>query len=213
MFCDGRDVPDLAIYEPKKIRLVEHRGGSFIGVGFRKMTSAFLRLDDSGTVGDEVYEGQLTWSKSTGMDLAEWTRDAHEKLKRALGKRAWEKVVIGPVAFSLDEIDIIASRSKIRWKVVGFTPDRLVRFEVTNNSSRRLEFFTIGVEDIARIALVGAVALPIDEVLPGQTKIIATDCYRDMIAPEKLRLFDLPLPTPETRKKFWELRFKSHTAM
>ena len=204
-FCDGRGIPQMAVYAPNASRLANHSVGKVVEIGFVQATSLYVLLDESGLT-DCVYEGQIDSSKSTGLSLEQWIRGTHDRLKMKFGKRAWEAVVAGPAPFDDCEMAIVRARCHFKWRVLGFTDDRLVRFEVTNASKIFLRYFTIGVRDVNGTRLTGAIPLPVSKIAPGQSAELSVDCYRDSVDPRLLTFFDFAEPIPETRLRFWELR-------
>jgi hypothetical protein len=52
--------------------------------------------------------------------------------------------------------------------------------------------------------LLGGVHLPVGEVEPGHTKVVAFDCYGALVDPANVEIFALPEPEPETRGEYWD---------
>jgi hypothetical protein len=205
LMCDGRNSPSLAIYAPRRFRVIRQKRQSVVSVGFANATSAFYRLENDVIASEEIYAGQMDWCKPTGKSIDQWLFDSHEKLKNRIGRKSWRLIVQGPQPFSDDEAKVVDARTHISWKVDGFTEEGFVRFWVENRSDLVLQCFMIGVEDIKKSKLSSAVPLPVKHILPGRAGIAIADCYSKQIRPEELRFFDLPTPTPETRLQYWEL--------
>lgn len=52
----------------------------------------------------------------------------------------------------------------------------------------------------------GAVRLKISHILPGQSDQLYIDCYKYLVPPESVEVFDLAEPQPEGREFYDELK-------
>jgi hypothetical protein len=43
-------------------------------------------------------------------------------------------------------------------------------------------------------------------VLPGETRVIAKNCYSDLVDPNATVPFELPDPQPDDREQYWEFQ-------
>jgi len=99
------------------------------------------------------------------------------------------------------------ARQEIRWQVLGVDQEGDHIFEITNASNRTLPVFTLGVRSKDG-RLNGARVLDIACVHPGETATLHVDCYKGLVSPNEIEIFDLPNPGPEERQYFDELRFE-----
>ena len=49
-------------------------------------------------------------------------------------------------------------------------------------------------------------ALSGSSIRPGETRVIEHDCYKKVVTPEDVEVFDLPDPGPEDREQYWEFK-------
>jgi hypothetical protein len=52
----------------------------------------------------------------------------------------------------------------------------------------------------------GGVWLPVSSISPGETRVVVKDCYKDLVDPREVEVFDQPDPEPEDRERYWEFR-------
>ena len=67
-----------------------------------------------------------------------------------------------------------------------------------------LDYLTLGVRSSDR-HLNGALRLHIAGVNPNSSEILTIDCYKGLVEPQMIELFELPEPRPEDREFYWEL--------
>jgi hypothetical protein len=145
----------------------------------------------------------------TAQGFEEWLRKQCERVRRYYTKKAWREVENGPPPFSDQETRIIEARRKFRWRVAGTSSVHGIQFEIHNGSDMVLPFLSVGIRGKRRgtdATLNGGVWLPVSSVLPGQTKVIEKDCYKDWVDPQDVVAFEKPDPEPEDRDRYWEFK-------
>jgi hypothetical protein len=55
-------------------------------------------------------------------------------------------------------------------------------------------------EAVARLELL------VSSVSPGETRVVEKDCYKDLVDPKDVEVFEQPDPEPEDRDRYWEFR-------
>jgi hypothetical protein len=125
---------------------------------------------------------------------------------RGNGKRGWHHVLDGPRPFDAGELAIVGARRRFEWRVVGVTEDKKIEFQVTNRSTLTLPYLSIGVR---APHLEGRIWLPVAEIGPGSTKVVAFDCYSKWVEPTDTDIFSCDDPEPESRDDYWEFRTPS----
>jgi len=139
-----------------------------------------------------------------------WLEANRTAARRQFKKRQWEAIEKGPPPFTEQERAIVEARKRFRWRVVGVAPNGDLRFEVHNGSAMTLPYLSVGVR--GRLMppnigpLDGGVWLPVSAVSPGETRIIEKDCYKDLVNPGDVEVFEDPDPEPEDRERYWEFR-------
>jgi hypothetical protein len=139
--------------------------------------------------------------RETGLTFDAWLEQRAQQLRKRYRKRAWQKVIDGPAPFTARELAVIEARRKFEWRIVGVTDDRKIQFQITNRSKLVLPRLSLGVR---APNLLGGVHLPVGEVEPGHTKVVAFDCYGALVDPANVEIFALPEPEPETRGEYWD---------
>ncbi len=131
-------------------------------------------------------------------------------VRKQYEKREWEAIENGPPPFTQEEQAVVEARKRFRWRVVGISPNGDLRFEVHNGSDMVLPYLFLGVRGTLRPPntgpLHGGARLPVGPVRPGSTAIIEYECYKKLVAPENVEVFDLPDPGPEDREYYWEFK-------
>lgn len=150
------------------------------------------------------------WRHGQGLRQAangfeEWLKSKCKASRNLFTKKRWQQIENGPLPFTDQERSIVEARSKFRWRMTGIAVNGDIQFEVHNGSDMVLPFLSIGVR--GRNGKVnGGVWLPVSSVMPGQTCIIEKDCYKDLIPPTEVDVFDKPDPDPEDRDRYWEFK-------
>ena len=142
--------------------------------------------------------------QQTAGGFQEWLETCCARARRKYGKRRWAAIGRGPEPFSDDERRIAEARQAFRCRIVGIAKNRNVRFEVHNGSQTTLRYLTIGIQHDGEPF--GAVFLPVARIRPGRTAVLEFDCYKDVLAPEDVTMFEFPPLRPEDRGRFWEFR-------
>ena len=117
--------------------------------------------------------------------------------------KEWAEILRGPEPFTPEEKALLDARRRIHWRELGIDESGKRIIEVTNNSSSVLPALTLGVRS-KNGHLNGAIRLLVQTLLPGRTTTLHVDCYKNLVSPEDVELFDLPDPQPEDRELFWE---------
>lgn len=148
--------------------------------------------------------------RKTADGFEQWVESKCTAARRLFKKKQWEAIEKGPPPFSEQEKAIVEARKHFRWMVVGVTLSGDLRFEVHNGSTMTLPYLSVGVRGELRPPksgpLNGGVWLPVSSVSPGETRIIEKDCYKDLVNPNDLEVFEQPDPEPEDRERYWEFR-------
>lgn len=187
-------------------------GEALLNFGRTDMSLAFFKssflLPKSESPVFEWYHGRGLQKTADGFE--EWLKAKCSAARSLFKKKEWKAIEKGPPPFSEHEKAIINARKLFRWRVVGIAQNGDIRFEVHNGSNLILPFFSIGVRGKLRPPkrgpLNGGVWLPVSKVLPGETCIIEKDCYKDLVDPKNIEVFEKPDPEPEDRDRYWEFK-------
>lgn len=165
-----------------------------------------LLVDGGETPVFEWYHG--VGLRKTADGFEEWLAKKCEAVRRRIPKKEWRAIEAGPAPFDDEELAIVEARRKFRWRRAGTSATGDVRFEVFNDSSRRLPFLSVGIRGMRRDGgtLEGGVWLPVSHVAPGQTATVEHDCYKEQVDPERVEAYPKPDPGPEDRELYWEFR-------
>jgi len=148
--------------------------------------------------------------RKTADGFEQWVEAKCTAARSLFKKKQWEAIEKGPLPFSEQEKAVVEARKKFGWKVVGVAYDGELRFEVYNGSTMTLPYLSVGVRGELRPPksgpLNGGVWLPVSSVLPGETRIVEKDCYKDLVDPNDIEVFEQPEPEPEDRDCYWEFR-------
>lgn len=102
------------------------------------------------------------------------------------------------------------ARRQFSWRVVGIATNGDLQFEVHNGSDLILPYLSVGIRGKLRPPrsgpLNGGVWLPVLNILPGETRMIEKDCYKEVVDPADIEAFGEPDPEPEDRDRFWEFK-------
>jgi len=195
----------LSILMPPQ-EVLSRSGEGLLLIGYLLGRSVYFRTDqlrENRTC--PVFEGYAQRIVLAGTGFAAWLQQRAAMLRSKIGKRKWAAIVAGPPAFSDSEQEIVAARRLYVWKSKGPQGNGDIGIEVTNGSTHSLPFLTIGVRSAAG-NFNGSVWLPVSDIPPGVTRLIAHDCYKEYLPRESVELFDLGDPGPEDREDFWEFR-------
>jgi len=187
-------------------------GEPLLYFGRTDMSSAFFKTsllvhNGESPVFELLYGQRL---KKTANSFEEWLKAKCSAARNLFKKREWKVIEKGPPPFSEHEKAIIQARKHFRWRVVGIALNGDIRFEIYNGSELILPYISIGVRGQLRPPkrgpLNGGVWLPVSKVLPGETCIIEKDCYKDVVDPKDIEVFEKPAPEPEDRDRYWEFK-------
>lgn len=148
--------------------------------------------------------------RKTASGFEQWMEDKCTASRNLFKKKQWTAIEKGPLPFSEQEKAIVDARKQFRWRVVGVAPSGDLRFEVYNGSTTNLSYLSVGIcgemQPPKSGTLNGGVWLPVSSVSPGDTRIIEKDCYKNLIDPSAVKVFEQPDPEPEDRERYWEFR-------
>jgi hypothetical protein len=140
----------------------------------------------------------------------QWLEAKCKAARSFFKKKQWEAIEKGPLPFTEQEKLIVEARRHFRWRVVDVATSGDLRFEVHNGSAMRLPYLSVGVRGELRPPrsgpLNGGLWLPVSSISPGETRIIEKDCYKDLVDPKDVEVFEQPDPEPEDRERYWEFR-------
>jgi hypothetical protein len=206
LFTDHSDAPAIAIYPLKEYRRHDCADGKTY-VGFADRGNKSFCFEEQQVLSGypcTVYMLKGKSAKEVHLNFSEWLKTSYDIVKAGYSKTKWMRIVAGPKPFSEEEMQVVEARRNFSWKLIGFSDDGGAKFEVTNNSNRRLPFLSIGIQDKARAVLIGGVWLNVAHIQPGTTAIVIKDCYKDQISSDQLMPFHLPEPIPEKKERYWE---------
>lgn len=151
-----------------------------------------------------VYEWRYNFGlRKTADGFEEWLEAKRRGARKHYKKKEWAAIEAGPLPFTSDEKAIVEARKKFHWRVVGVAADGRIQIEVHNGSNRVIPYLTIGVNK-RNEGRFGGIRLPVHSVLPTETRLIESDCYKKYLSPEDVELFDEAEPGPEDREFYWE---------
>ena len=150
-----------------------------------------------------IFEFEAGSEEKAADNFGEWLRASCAHARNLYGMEKWAEILRGPEPFTAEEKEIVETRRRIQWRVLGIDPAGNHVFEVTNAGSRTLPVLTVGVRS-RNGRLNGAVRLRIGDIGPGQTAVLHADCYKDLVLPQEVETFALPDPRPEDRDGYSE---------
>lgn len=157
-----------------------------------------------------IFESTKAGVRKSADSFEEWLTARANRTRRRYKRREWAEVLRGPPPFTAEELAIVETRRQFTWRVVGAAPSGEILYEITNGSTRRLPFLSVGIRG-ASGKLQGGVWLPVGDIGPGQTAVVAQDTYRDLLDPSEVEAYPLPDPEPEERARYWEFREVTQT--
>jgi hypothetical protein len=187
---------------PKEATLAD--GTGIYHLGFHDGASVYVKPEPNSTV-LPIFEFESGSEEKVADDFGGWLTESCVQARSAYGREKWAEIVRGPEPFTAEENEVIEARRLIQWRVLGIDAEGNHIFELVNAGSRTLPVLTVGVRSKDR-RLNGAVLLKIGHIRPGQTGIVHTDCYKDLMSPRDIEIFALPDPQPEDREQYAELR-------
>ena len=150
-----------------------------------------------------IFEFESELEEGVADSFEEWLSTSCTLARKRYGKKKWAEILRGPKPFSEEEKEIVEARKLIHWRLVGIDADGDSIFEVINAAQRSLAALTVGVRSKDG-RLNGAVRLNVRNIAPGQTDRLHVNCYKNIVAPQDVELFNLPDPKPEDRDYYWE---------
>lgn len=186
---------------------VESRNGKpllYIG-GYDEIYAYFKEETFEPGVEAPIFESTASGLRKAADSFEEWLTARAARARRRYKRSEWAAVLRGPPPFTAEELDVVRARRQFTWRLTGISPTGDILYEVTNGSSRRLPYLSIGIRGRTG-NLQGGVWLPVDHIGPGQTEVVAKETYRDLLAPSDVEAYQLPDPEPEERARYWEFR-------
>ena len=180
------------------------RGSRGYIVGFRDGASVFLK-SPSNAAPFTIFELDSGSEEEVASSFEEWLLASCATARNKYGDAQWAEILRGPKPFSVEEKEIIEARRLMRWSVVGIDIDGNHIFEITNAGRRSLAALTVGVRTKDG-RLNGAVRLNVRNISPGQTAKLHAGCYKGLVPPGEIQVFELPDPKPEDRDFYWEFK-------
>lgn len=141
----------------------------------------------------------------TADGFEQWLTSKCNAARKSFKKKRWQQIEAGPPPFSDEEQNIVKARRKYQWRVVGIAPNGDIQYEVHNGSDIVLPYLSIGIRK-KNGKPKGGVWLPVASVMPGQTKVIEKDSYKESLTPDDVEAFEKPDPEPEDRDRYWEFK-------
>lgn len=173
-------------------------------IGFRDGASVYVK-DLPSSTRIPIFERESDSEEMAADSFDEWLLASCAFARRTYGDARWAEILRGPKPFSVEEKEIIETRRSMRWKVIGIDSDGNHIFEITNAGRRVLAALTVGVRSKDG-RLNGAIRLDTRSVIPGQSAKLHAGCYKGIVQPEDLQIFELPDPKPEDRDYYWEFK-------
>jgi hypothetical protein len=135
-----------------------------------------------------------------------WLTKTWASCRRRYSKKAWARVLSGPVPFTSEELRICQIRKGFSWRQLPARDGKVV-VEVTNGSTGFLRHYSIGVRDRYQ-RMTGGFRVEVSHIAPGNTAVVELPMggYEHLLTAEISVLFDEGDPKPESRGDFWELR-------
>lgn len=179
-------------------------GTQIYHIGFHDGASVYVK-ESSDLKDGPIFEFEEDSEERVADSFERWLTASCAKIKDGYTKKQWEDIVRGPKPFTAKEVEILNARRSIRWTKLGIDAEGNHIFEVVNQGRYTLPALTVGVRSKDR-RLNGAIRLSIGHIGPGQKDIVHADCYKDLVSPQDVEVFDLPDPKPEDRDFYWEFR-------
>jgi len=173
-----------------------------VTIGFNDGSKVFYRRQGE-AVGPAVFERELRSSTKVADDFEEWLRNSCDDARKSYGVEKWQETLNGPRPFTAEELSIARGRQQLKWRVLGVDASGRHMMEIANSGDRSLPVLTVGARS-KNGRLNGAVMLKVGHIGPGQRDVLHVDCYKDLVAPTDMEIFDLPEPMPEDREYYDE---------
>jgi len=141
------------------------------------------------------------WSE---LPFDRWLHETADKVRATYSDQEWEAIIRGPAPFSRSELSVVKARSQFEWSHEGVNPKGDQLLKVRNRSERQLSVLTLGVKTTDG-RLNGALAVDVSGIAPGEEEVRSVSCYRGLVPPKLIELYDLEEPTPHNRSLFFEL--------
>jgi len=159
--------------------------------------------------------------------IYEWTEDGFEKIadsfegwliirctdaRESYDAKEWEEILKSPKPFTSEEEAIVEARKHFQWQIVEFDENSNVKIAVRNNSNLVLPYLTIGMrtKNPTQDGQVweSQIHLNISDIQPGQEHIIEHQIHQQIFTPDNTEFFQLAVPAPEERYKYWKFNEK-----
>ena len=198
----GNNSYQVGVFGGPRLSVLED-GARIYHVGFHDDATVYVKAESKSTEPPifSFVDGSET---QVAASFEEWLKASCASARRSYGKSKWADILRGPRPFTAQEKEIVDTRRRIQWRVLGIDSSGDHIIEVRNTSSRSLAVLTVGVRS-KNGRLNGAVRLQIGHVRPGQSARLHVGCYKDLVPATEIEVFSLPEPHPEDREQFAEL--------
>jgi hypothetical protein len=172
--------------------------GYYLNTGY-----SYLKWRDGTYLGGgAVYVGDSIPTKRYAESFEKWFSRSFALAEKSYSTSEWQSIVAGPPPFSERDRQIVQAIPLFKFRKVGVSDNGNILVEVQNCSDMELPFLTVGVH--LKKSIDGSIVLPIAGLKPGETRIVERECYRQVVEPQRVDLFRLPLPEPEDRQYYYE---------
>ncbi len=188
--------------EPREMILGD--GTRVYQIGFHDSAAVFIKSPEKSRE-YPVFERMLRKEYRVADDFEKWLTTACLRARSEYGPEKWIDIENGPAPFSTKEKEIVETRRKMAWRVVGIDSSGDHIFEISNKGRITLPVLTVGVRSKDG-RLNGALRLKTGDVTPGDTAILHVSCYKGIVQSRQIEIFTLPDPQPEDRDYYAEFR-------
>jgi hypothetical protein len=198
----------VGVWVPPK-REQSWQGEQLYGIGHYQSSTAYFK--GSFLRGEEttpVFEGFPSRQVQVADSFEAWLTKRCKAARKTYKRQKWAEIVAGPPPLTPEERKVVEARRLFTWRVVGITPERDLLIEVHNGSEIVLPFLSIGVRRKDG-GMFGGIWLPVSDIYPGKTALVAFDVYKKMVNPSEVELIPEPDPEPEDREHYWEFKMLS----
>lgn len=205
--ADGSNGCLVSVYPLRAVRVHLVHGRKMVEFGFRSNISAFFDLEMVSQAGfSYVYSVRAGRVLKEFDSFGDWLYSACKWARNKFSDGRWERIVNGPRPFSKRELTVVEARKKYTWKNVGFASDGDAIFEVRNDSDLILPYYSIGVQGVWGVKLIGGAWLNVSNIESKKIGIVKQNCYKEMLAQDEVEFYDLLPPIPETKNRYWEFK-------
>lgn len=203
----------LSIFAPPRAQQLKAGGGGKgarpsmrIEVGHQiNSGDAWFQWNDGVFVeGGAIFAGLSCQPARVIASFEDWLKKSFHSSKKLYSKTEWQAALNPARPFDERERQIVGAIPNYGFRKVGVSVSGNVLVQVENKSPIELPLLTVGVRN--REGMEGTIALSTEGILPDTTRTIEADAYRSAMNPHEVELFRLPVPEPEDRPYYLELR-------